>query len=294
MPAPQFIHAMITLSADEANFSTTVFPEYVSWCNGQLEAGARTGYLHWQIYAEFNTRVTRARILRWIPGAHIEHRRSNQADAVKYCSKDLTYVSDRFEYGQLAVSNQGHRTDLDHAIEAVKAGGLRRAAEDTPREFVKYFRGLERLAQVLEARPRDEGFVPRPWQRELLDKLAQPPNDRKIIWVHDSVGNVGKSRLARHLLCEHKALLLSGKHTDMAYAFKDQPIVIFDIARAQEDNLKHLYSFAENLKNGVLFSPKYESQQKNFPVPHVIFFSNTFPDPNAWSSDRLELIDLDA
>lgn len=292
MPAPQFVHAMITVPAT-VDFSTTVFPDYVSWCNGQLERGGTTGYLHWQIYAEFNRKVTRTRILEWVPTAHIERRRGNQEDAVKYTSKEDTYVSDRFEYGQLVASNQGHRSDLDHAIAAVKAGGLRRAAEEAPREFVKYHRGLEALALALKDMPRDEGFVPRPWQRRVLDILSQPASDRTIHWVVDTIGNKGKSRLARHLLCEHKAIILSGRIMDMAYTYNEQPIVVFDIARTQQEYLNHLITFSEHLKDGVVNSTKYVPCVKAFKPPHVIFFSNTLPPDGAWSADRVHLINLD-
>jgi len=48
----------------------------------------------------------------------------------------------------------------------------------------------------------------------------------------------------------------------------------------------------EELKDGVLFSGKYESKTKIYDIPHVIVFANFLPKENALSKDRLKIIDL--
>jgi hypothetical protein len=59
--------------------------------------------------------------------------------------------------------------------------------------------------------------------------------------------------------------------------------------------MQHLYTMAEHLlKNGMLFSSKYESRVRVFDPPHVLFMSNQRPADGAWSADRVRLIDLDA
>ncbi|KAF5825558.1 hypothetical protein DUNSADRAFT_8697, partial [Dunaliella salina] len=105
-------------------------------------------------------------------------------------------------------------------------------------------------------------------------------------------GGAGKSRLAKHLVMNHNAVILSGKLQDMCYVYRKQPIVVFDITRASADHTVHLYSMAEFLKNGLFLSTKYESRQVVFPPPHVIFFSNSHPDFDKWSRDRVKLKDL--
>ena len=105
-------------------------------------------------------------------------------------------------------------------------------------------------------------------------------------------GNQGKSRLALHLCLEHNAIILSGKIADMAYAYNKEPIVIFDVPRTQAENLDHLFAFAESLKNGIIFSNKYESQQKIFKPPIVIFLANIPCPDGKWSSDRVIERDL--
>jgi hypothetical protein len=206
--------------------------------------------------------------------------------------KEDTRIEGPWERGIRGVT-QGRRRDLDAAVDLLRTDGLKRVAQDMPVEFVKFHRGLEALARILVEPERDLEFVPKAWQQKLLDRLKDELEDRKIIWVWDSVGNKGKSRLARHLVSEHGAVILDGKVADMAFAYKSEPIVIFDIARTQSEASTHLYSFAERLKNGILFSSKYESGQKIFKPPHVIFFSNMpYPDEGTWSADRKEVISL--
>jgi hypothetical protein len=50
---------------------------------------------------------------------------------------------------------------------------------------------------------------------------------------------------------------------------------------------------AEELKNGILVSGKYESKTVVFKVPHVIFFANFEPDMTKWSSDRYFVKNID-
>lgn len=188
---------------------------------------------------------------------------------------------------------QGRRNDIHDAAEAVKSGAsITQVARDHSVVYVKYHKGLERLARSLEVLPRDEAFVPKPWQQEIIDRVSDEPDDRTIVWVEEPNGNVGKSRLARHLVLEHGGVMLEGKVADMAFIYDKQRLVVFDITRAQAEMSAHIYSFAEKLKNGMLVSTKYEGGMKVFNPPHVIFFSNTTPPYDMWSADRVVHIDL--
>jgi len=138
----------------------------------------------------------------------------------------------------------------------------------------------------------DADFVPRPWQRTVLDWFQEEAGDRRINWVFDPAGNNGKSRLAAHLVSEHGAVVLAGKVNDMTYIYDRQPIVVFDISRSAVEHTDHLYSMAEALKNGCIVSGKYMGAMKRFKPPHVIFFSNERPKEGKWSVDRLRLYDL--
>lgn len=263
---------------------------YVSW---QLEAGDNATP-HIQGYVELAKPQRLAALKRWLPTAHFEPRRGTRDEARDYTRKDDTRESGPWERGDWLAGGAGKRNDLAEAVNALKAGGMKRVREECPTAYVKFSRGLHALAKGLEAdnRESDNDFAPRPWQSRVLDMLKAPADDRHIIWVTDTQGNKGKSRLARHLVLSHKAVVLEGRVQDMAYAYDKEPIVVIDITRAQADNTKHLYSFAEKLKNGMIVSTKYESEMKIFKPPHVIFFSNTSWDQELWSHDRVREIDL--
>lgn len=262
---------------------------YAVW---QLEKGAN-GTEHYQGYVELHTNVKIGNMKKWLPRAHFEKRAGTREQARDYCKKqDETFVAGPWERGDFERGGSGKRNDLADAVAALKAGGIKRVVEEVPTAFVKFSRGLRELARELEEKPRDEGFVPRPWQQRVLKMLQQPPNDRTIVWVFDQEGNRGKSRLVRHLMAEHGATLLEGRVADMAMAYEKERIVCLDLTRAQAEVSDHLYSFAEKLKNGILFSTKYESRVKHFSPPHVVFFANFAPPTSVWTADRLKLVDL--
>eukprot|EP00967_Tisochrysis_lutea_P094002 scaffold136367_cov16-Tisochrysis_lutea.AAC.2 len=186
---------------------------------------------------------------------------------------------------------------LDHGnmepLNKAASGGIHSVAEQHPTEFVKFNRGLRALQDELQETPADEGLHPYPWQQRLLDMVTGDPDDRTIVWVLDRRGGVGKSRLAKHLVLNYGAILLEGRLQDMCYTYNKEPIAVFDISRAAAEHSDHLYSMAEKLKNGLYLSTKYESRQKVFNPPHVIFFANQHPDYEKWSRDRIKVIDLD-
>lgn len=163
-----------------------------------------------------------------------------------------------------------------------------------PTAFVKYHKGFDALLEKLEEPDFDDKqFQPRPWQHRLLSLLAVPPDDRTIIWVHEPTGNVGKSRLVRHLLIEHKAKFLSGKLADMCTNYKREKIVCFNITRAAAEFSDHCYTMAEWLKDGFFQKSKWHSCDYIFNPPHVVFFSNSLPDfTGKWSEDRVKIVDL--
>lgn len=194
-----------------------------------------------------------------------------------------------------STGGQGKRTDLADACKVLKdTRSLKRMAEEHPVAFVKYHKGFEALLQlIMEPDIEDKGFVPRPWQHRVLRMLLTPADDRHVVWVHESTGNVGKSRLCRHLLIEHGATFLEGTLADMAEAYQREPIVCFDITRAQAEFSDNVYTFSEKLKNGVIFKRKYKSRPYVFTSPQVVIFSNQAPNwEGKWSADRVKIVDL--
>lgn len=265
---------------------------YVCW---QRERGAN-GTVHIQGYIELDRPCRLGAMRAWLPAAHFEPRNGTREQARAYCRKDDTRDegddAGPYERGDFSRGGSGARNDLADACATLRQHGLKRVAEDHPTAFVKFSRGLKELESALEEQPSDSDFVPRPWQARVLRELRKNPDDRTIFWVQDERGNRGKSRLVRHLVLEHNAIMLEGKIQDMAYMYNKEKIVCIDVTRAQAEMSRHLYTFAEKLKNGVLVSTKYESKSKIFKPPHVIFFSNSPPPDDVWTEDRLHLFNL--
>lgn len=261
---------------------------YVSW---QLEAG-ESGTPHWQGYVELTATLRLNRMKKWLPTAHFEVARGDRVAARAYTRKDDTRIDGPWEFGDFGSGGQGKRSDLALAASHIDDHGMTGLAEAFPAEYIKFHRGLREYARAIEKPPRDEGFEPRTWQKKVLALLSADPDDRTIFWVCDSVGNRGKSRLAKYLCCEMGAIQLTGRMQDMAYAYNKEPIVVFNITRAQVEHSDHIYTFAEMLKDGYVFSTKYESVGKRFRPPHVIVFANVFPSDGKWSADRAHVVDL--
>lgn len=268
-----------------------------------FEIGGDTGYFHGHFFGQFKPQVTPAMIREVFGGdVHIEASRTNEA-ARAYCMKEETRVPgiDPVEFGTFE-QTQGKRTDLTDAIECMRDEGFSAMVEQFPEVFVRSGRGLELLYRRLYApKTRDEHFVPREWQAAVVAALTAEPDDRTIYWVTDATGGAGKSRLARHLVAEHGGLLLSGKLADMAYILGSAlesvnvpKIAVFDISRAAAEHTDHLYSMAEQIKNGLLVSNKYESKQLTFNPLQVIFFANRSWDRNKFSLDRVKEMNLGA
>lgn len=266
------------------------FPASVKYCVWQFEIG-ENGTMHFQGFIQFFGQQRLSALKKIFPTAHFEKRRGTAEQARDYCMKEDSRIEGPWEFGEFA-GGQGKRTDLDSAAELVKQKGARAVAEEMPTVYLKFHRGLHALEQALEKPRPDPDFVPRPWQSRVLAAIAQPPNDRTIIWVKDTLGNQGKSRLALYLQRERGAVQLKGRVADMAYMYNKERIVVIDVPRTYADNMDHLYAFAEELKNGVVISTKYESCRKMFDPPHVLFFANFCPASDKWSSDRVVQFDL--
>lgn len=138
-------------------------------------------------------------------------------------------------------------------------------------------------------------ITPRGWQCEVMDIVRSEPDDRTIHWFWEPVGNVGKSALCKYLVVHHNALVLSGKATDMFHSIASNPkkrsLILIDAPRQSFDYIN--YGAIECIKNGLIFSGKYEGAQLVFNCPHVIVFANQPPRMEAVSLDRWHIVRID-
>lgn len=156
-------------------------------------------------------------------------------------------------------------------------------------------------AKVME---RYEKITWKKWQQEIVDLVDQEPHERKIYWYWEKDGNVGKSFLCKYLCLTKICVMSSGKKHDIFHQVftmmnPEEPIntkpklpevVIVDMPRSAEKYI--LYGVLEELKNGMIFSGKYQGGQCIFPPPHVIVFANTPPNINSMSADRWHVVNL--
>lgn len=286
--------------AEQAAVPLTALPPRVKYLVWQLERCPNTQRLHWQGYLELEGVMRMNAVKQLNPlfaAAHFERRAGSQDEAIAYCKKPESRVAGPWEIGQPAIQGRKRHTIAD--VTDYYMENPQCTMEDLEQLFpsvtLLHYSKIENfLSRQKRVKVDDSSFVPRPWQQHLLNLLAAEPNDRTVIWVTDTVGNMGKSRLAFHLQCQFDAVSLSGQLKDMAFTWRNKPskIAIFDISRAQAEYSNHVYSMAESLKNRFLCSSKYESVSFTFPAPHVIIFSNKSWNRELFSADRVLEIDL--
>ncbi len=136
------------------------------------------------------------------------------------------------------------------------------------------------------------------WQQQVVNIVRIKPDDRTIHWFWEPKGNTGKSVLCKHLVLNFDAIIVGGRATDAQYAIinrlknnKPIPIVIFDIPRNQNNNIS--YTAVENIKNGLFFSAKYESDMCIFNSPHILIFANYEPQQSELSIDRWDIHEIE-
>lgn len=126
------------------------------------------------------------------------------------------------------------------------------------------------------------------WQSKILDIVEGERDLRKIYWFWEPVGGIGKSIFVRHLMLKYDGIFCAnGKKDDIYYALGENvKTLIIDLPRSKMGFLGGLYTVLEEVKNGMVFSGKYESRTKIFNVPNVIVLANCLPDMNELSRDR--------
>ena len=128
----------------------------------------------------------------------------------------------------------------------------------------------------------------RVWQLKLIEQLAKDPDDRKVTWIIDEEGNAGKTFLTKYLLTQGDCMRYeNGKSADVKFAYEGQRICVFDLSRSQETHVN--YEVIESVKNGVVFSTKYQSAMKVYKTPHVVIMANFAPDESKMSADRWDI-----
>lgn len=149
-------------------------------------------------------------------------------------------------------------------------------------------------------------YVPKPlkliepskwWQMLILDIIKEEPDDRKVYWFWSEGGGIGKSSFAKYLVAKHNALFFEeGKKADIMHLVMTAPeerlqLMVIDVPRDNGNNVS--YKSIESIKNGMIYSSKYEGGYKLFNAPHLFVFANMPPERARLSMDRWVIHQID-
>jgi hypothetical protein len=299
---------LFTVHNPEGMFIEADFPPTCTyWCY-QEELAPTTGIHHLQGYMEYNKqyRINAVKTMLvcqfgWPNTVHLEARRGTAEQNRAYCSKPDTAIADSFiEWGTLSISKQGKRTEIHDAMLAVQEGcSKRELMENHPMIVAKFPKFINTYYQTIaQERIPAKLFTPRGWQITESLLLLEPPSSRKIRWVWDPIGNVGKTYFAKGFKYDGTKTILrltAGKHADINYLIAQSDVnnlgaIFFDFPRKVEEHVP--YTVMESIKDQTITSTKYECIQIQLPQVHVVCFANFPPDREALSADRWDVCEI--
>lgn len=259
------------------------------------------GTPHLQGFVVFSGVHSRARVSGFLPRAHLETARGTSKQASDYCKKD----NDFDEYGTCPL-NKGANGVLEALYEwsdeFVAANGRAPSSPEIARAHPTAYIRYPRVARCLEFRAPApvirQGEPRHGWQSELAEQLEEPCDDRRsILFYVDPEGANGKTWFQQWFISkfpEKAQVLAVGKRDDLAhYIDATKSYFFFNIPRGGMEYLS--YQILENLKDQMVFSPKYNSKTKTLrKTPWVIVFSNEAPDYSKMTDDRYKVINLSA
>lgn len=257
-----------------------------------------TDHLHVVLSLKTKLRVSSPTWFDFVTGKHGNYQtQRNPVKNLKYVTKDGDYVSYGIDVQEWlnAHNNKQSTKGTLVATRILEGATFDDILEQEPGYVLSNKRKVEDLIEYTQqkrikldlASEFDEPFRFYRWQQTVIDKLDSQDN-RKILWVWESVGDRGKTTIGRYLVMKKGAVRFeNGKSEHIAYAYNSEPIVVMDFTKSYEGFVN--YSIFESFKNGSIFSPKYESKSKYFRPPKVVCFANFEPDLTKMGANRFEV-----
>lgn len=217
------------------------------------------GTPHLQMYIKHKNQISFSTLKKFNERLHIEESRLGAEYNFNYCAKDLDYITNM---------------------------------EKDKKRFEATI-GLQKRMLITYSK-----IIWKPWQKQIIDICKTEPENRKINFVIDEQGNSGKSFLCKYLFLSNEGVIIAeGKKNDILNQIKMSidngilpKIVLLDVPRNQV--FKH-YTVIEQMKNGLLYSGKYEGGVCCFNPPHVFVFTNNEIDETVLTKDRYNFINID-
>lgn len=279
------------------NYTENDEKEIASWDAQYVIYGrevGENGTPHLQGYVFYKTLKTLKAMKKVHSTAHWEKQFGTCEQAIDYCKKEETSP---YERGKPPVTG-GARGQWHKINEMLNDGAsFDMVREKYPGCAIRYMNQIERVIDTVttknatdKMRAIMEKAELRQWQLELVEALDEQ-DARKVLWVTDYVGNMGKTWLAKWILCMRDAFYTTGgKKADVQHAWKGQRYVVFDLSRQKQEYMN--YDTIEEFKNGLICKSKYDSKTVVAEFCKVVVFANWDPDLSKLSQDRWELVNL--
>lgn len=294
-------------SSENVNYLSSLTEKDCDYITFGFEIAPSTGTPHLQGYVEFNKAISGIACKKRLDPTsgkkstvHLLGCNASREENIAYAQKTETKDSNQPQpFIELCFKdrNPGKRTDWVQIRELIKEKpSFYEVAEMYPEHAIRYPNGIKSLIAANEEKNQLDSFKSQfpddarlyTWQRILKNRLYGKADDRKIIWFFDENGNQGKTWISKHIVANMEAARFTNASSkDIAHAYKGEKIVIMDFSRSNEERIN--YSILENLKDGMIFSPKYDSRSKYFSSPWVIVMANFMPNTSACSKDRWEI-----
>jgi len=143
-----------------------------------------------------------------------------------------------------------------------------------------------------------------PWQDKIINEIidesqarVKDTDDRSIIWIQDSKGGNGKSKLVKWCCFRYNDIIkisfgTSNQLRSALIAAGAKRAYFIDVPRTlgSDDSLASLMSALEDLKNGFIVSAMYGKHQSLLlDPPHIVVFSNDTCPERYMSTDRWKI-----
>ena len=268
------------------------------------EIAPSTGTRHLQGYIEyFNCRSfngTSRHIYSIFEGnAHIEVAYSSLNENYTYCTKE---DRDPFIY-------KGLKKDAGNKVEHAEIGEMAEMAAKQGTDAAKAAYGMDYYVSknavdkadnalrsdmaLATLQEKFENATLKKWQ-DVVMKLIEIQGEREILFVIDELGNQGKTWLTQYItLTRNGQCFDSTNKKDVAYALNpEKDIFVFDMTRATEPKMS--LQILESIKNGIVFSGKYEPGTKIVNEAKVVIMANSFTELHEaqFSCDRFMILNL--